>query len=99
MADPQSERVAIAAHLHVLLRRHQGRVTDVEWMARNREYALAVAELARGAEQAELRQLGQRLVALLTPPAPAPAPARTATPAVNSALADQARRYVGGVRW
>lgn len=34
-----NERLAIAAHLHVLLRRVTGRVTDVEWMAVNDEYA------------------------------------------------------------
>ncbi len=30
-----SEKIAIAAHLHVLLRRKTGRVTDTEWMASN----------------------------------------------------------------
>lgn len=43
-----SEKLAIAAHLHVLLRRKTGRVTDTEWMATNQEYAHAVAHLARG---------------------------------------------------
>ena len=32
---PESDRLAIAAHLHVLLRRKTGRVTDTEWMAAN----------------------------------------------------------------
>ena len=30
-----SDKLAIAAHLHVLLRRKTGRVTDTEWMAAN----------------------------------------------------------------
>ena len=30
-----SDKLAIAAHLHVLLRRKTGRVTDTEWMAVN----------------------------------------------------------------
>ena len=34
-----SEKLAIAAHLHVLLRRKTGRVTDTEWMASNGSYA------------------------------------------------------------
>ena len=34
-----SERLAIAAHLHVVLRRKTGRVTDTEWMAGNQLYA------------------------------------------------------------
>ena len=39
-----NERLAIAAHLHVLIRRITGRVTDVEWMAVNDEYALHIKD-------------------------------------------------------
>ena len=42
-----SEALAIAAHLHVLLRRKTGRVTDTEWMAANPEYARAIVEFTR----------------------------------------------------
>ena len=42
-----SEKLAIAAHLHVLLRRKTGRVTDTEWMANNPDYAGEVIRLAR----------------------------------------------------
>ncbi len=48
-----NELVAIAAHLHVLLRRKAGRVTDIEWMASNPEYAQAIAQFAK-AKAAEL---------------------------------------------
>lgn len=41
------EKMAIAAHLHVLLRRKTGRVTDTEWMATNPAYAQEVIRLAR----------------------------------------------------
>ena len=44
---PSSEKIAIAAHLHVLLRRKTGRVTDTEWMARNLEYAAEIVRFAR----------------------------------------------------
>jgi hypothetical protein len=44
---PSSEKIAIAAHLHVLLRRKTGRVTDTEWMAGNHEYAAEIARFAR----------------------------------------------------
>lgn len=44
---PSNEKIAIAAHLHVLLRRKTGRVTDTEWMASNHEYAAEVARFAR----------------------------------------------------
>jgi hypothetical protein len=46
-AMPSSEKIAIAAHLHVLLRRKTGRVTDTEWMASNHEYAREIARFAR----------------------------------------------------
>ncbi len=42
-----SEKLAIAAHLHVLLRRKTGRVTDTEWMASNTEYATEIVRFAR----------------------------------------------------
>jgi hypothetical protein len=42
-----NEKVAIAAHLHVLLRRKTGRVTDTEWMAANAEYATEIVRFAR----------------------------------------------------
>ncbi|MBC7436609.1 MAG: hypothetical protein H7332_11135 [Bdellovibrionales bacterium] len=42
-----SEKIAIAAHLHVLLRRKTGRVTDTEWMAQNEVYAAEIVRFAR----------------------------------------------------
>ena len=42
-----SQKLAIAAHLHVLLRRKTGRVTDTEWMAENLEYALEIVRFTR----------------------------------------------------
>ena len=42
-----SDKLAIAAHLHVLLRRKTGRVTDTEWMAVNADYAAEVVRFAR----------------------------------------------------
>lgn len=44
---PSSEKIAIAAHLHVLLRRKTGRVTDTEWMATNTEYAAEIVRFSR----------------------------------------------------
>lgn len=44
---PSNEKIAIAAHLHVLLRRKTGRVTDTEWMATNHEYAAEISRFAR----------------------------------------------------
>jgi hypothetical protein len=42
-----SERLAIAARLHVILRRKTGRVTDTEWLAVNAEYAAEIVRFAR----------------------------------------------------
>jgi len=42
-----SERLAIAARLHVILRRKTGRVTDTEWLAANAEYATEIVRFAR----------------------------------------------------
>lgn len=42
-----SEVLAIAARLHVMLRRKTGRVTDTEWMAVNQEYAAEVVRFSR----------------------------------------------------
>lgn len=46
-----SEKLAIAAHLHVLLRRKTGRVTDTQWMANNAEYAAEIVRFARQSAQ------------------------------------------------
>lgn len=60
-----SERLAIAAHLHVVLRRKTGRVTDTEWMAGNQHYAQAMVafamEHAHEKADEELERLAQRL--------------------------------------
>lgn len=45
--NPASDVFAIAAHLHVLLRRKTGRVTDTEWMATNADYAREIVRHAR----------------------------------------------------
>jgi hypothetical protein len=46
-APSESDLVAIAAHLHVQLRRKTGRVIDVEWLVANAEYAEAVIAHAK----------------------------------------------------
>jgi hypothetical protein len=59
----ESEKFAIAAHLHVLLRRVNGRVTDVEWMIRSPEYAREVIRVARTEQHADLHKLADKLEA------------------------------------
>ena len=61
-----SEKLAIAAHLHVLLRRKTGRVTDTEWLATNAEYATEIVRFARARAKedghADLAEWADKLV-------------------------------------
>ena len=60
---------AIAAHLHVLLRRKTGRVTDTEWLASNVDYAREIVrftrEKATSEEHADLLVLADKLEAAI----------------------------------
>ncbi len=103
----QNDALATAAHLHVLLRRKTGRVTDTEWMALNADYAQAIVRFARErAEQdghSELLPLADRLESLMLParkPVPPPAPVVPATPTVadTTAANDVSARYIGRLR-
>jgi len=108
----QNDALATAAHLHVLLRRKTGRVTDTEWMASNIEYAQAMIRFAREKAAAdgheELLPLADRLEMLVMPPrkAPAPPPPPEVTPAATPAVPlaavpaanDVNTRYIGRLR-
>lgn len=105
-----SELFAIAAHLHVLLRRKTGRVTDTEWMTRNAEYAREIVrytrEKAHSDGHADLLPLADKLEAAVN--AMGAAPRRTllevAADALRPGSAPQPAgpgpdpRYVGGLR-
>lgn len=102
----QNDALATAAHLHVLLRRKTGRVTDTEWLAGNTEYAQAIVrfarEKARDDGHTELLPLADRLESLLFPPrkpavAPAAEPPRVAA-APPQAANDVSARYIGRLR-
>ncbi|MDP3701655.1 MAG: hypothetical protein Q8R72_12200 [Hylemonella sp.] len=98
----ESERIAIAAHLHVQLRRVTGRVTDTEWMARNLEYADDVVRFARAAALEkgldELAELAQRLDAAMQALRPAPKPVKAAPLAAPRVEPEPVARYVGRLR-
>lgn len=103
----QNDALATAAHLHVLLRRKTGRVTDTEWLAVNADYAQAIVRFAREKAaqdgHSELLPLADRLESLVLPPrkpAPPPAPAMPTTPMVpdTSAANDVSARYIGRLR-
>lgn len=69
-----SQKIAIAAHLHVLLRRKTGRVTDTEWMAANLEYAMEIIRFARAKAledgHAELTEWADKLERAVLEPTP-----------------------------
>jgi hypothetical protein len=95
----QNDAFATAAHLHVLLRRKTGRVTDTEWMACNPEYAQAIVRYARERASedghSELLPLADRLESLVIPvrkaDTPVSAPALRAPTDINT-------RYIGRLR-
>ncbi|MEK8048414.1 hypothetical protein [Ideonella margarita] len=71
-----SEKLALAAHLHVVMRRKLGRVTDVEWMVRSQEYAREIIRVALAEpDQPEMHDWARKLEAALLP---AVAPVRAA---------------------
>ncbi|MBS1210694.1 MAG: hypothetical protein H6R19_3092 [Proteobacteria bacterium] len=96
-----SEKYALAARLHVHLRRKLGRITDVEWMVKNAEYANEILRLARQQQDSEITGLVDRYEAGLLPQSPQTprfaAPPSAATKAV-AAPADTAGRYVDSLR-
>lgn len=104
----QNDALATAAHLHVLLRRKTGRVTDTEWLAVNADYAQAIVRFAREKAaqdgHSELLPLADRLESLVltvrkpAPPPPAPEPPSTTTPVSTAATNDVSTRYIGRLR-
>ena len=100
-----SQKVAIAAHLHVLLRRKTGRVTDTEWMASNLEYAAEIVRFARAKALEEghvdLSEWAGKLeqAVLADGAAPAKVPLlHAAALALDERSNAEGPRYVGGIR-
>jgi len=106
-----SARLAIAAHLHVLLRRKTGRVIDTEWLAKNAEYATEILRFARAQaierSSPELTEWASRLEGALRAPAPVPAAPMSlramsepvpAQPPDETPAVPAGPRYIGGIR-
>ena len=101
-----SEKIAIAAHLHVLLRRKTGRVTDTEWMAKDTAYAMEIVRFAREnadkPEHADLAEWADKLegaVLNLTPSKRTPAAqGASSSPLPEAAEAPKPSRYIWGIR-
>lgn len=52
---------ALAGRIHVLLRRENGRITDIEWMCADISYAKEVLRLASATDSDELHKLVERV--------------------------------------
>jgi len=91
-----SEKLAIAAHLHVLLRRKTGRVTDTEWMASNADYAAEIVRFSKASAQkdghADLAEWAAKLEGAM---AVATSAAAGSSPA---AAGHEPSRYIRGIR-
>lgn len=97
----ESERLGLAAHLHVALRRRVGRVTDVEWLTRDATYAREILALARDCGHVDVQECARKLELALAPllrrPAAEPAPVRAPATAVTP-RDTLAQRYIGRLR-
>lgn len=80
-----NELMAVAAHLHVILRRKTGRVTDIEWLVANPDYAQAIADFAK-LKAKELADTDLELWALKLELANQHRPPRGAKPLVQLAI-------------
>lgn len=96
-----SEKLAIAAHLHVLLRRKTGRVTDTQWMADNLEYASEIVRFTRQSARedghTELLEWADKLEAAQAPAHGRPLAALANQDEAAGAPSDTPR-YVRGLR-
>jgi hypothetical protein len=94
-----SQKLAVAAHLHVLLRRKTGRVTDTEWMTQNLDYAREIVRFSRmKALEDGVPELGEWAEKLERAVMADLAAATRAAEAESAAAPVAAPRYVGGIR-
>ncbi|MET0542983.1 MAG: hypothetical protein ABWZ88_14670 [Variovorax sp.] len=102
MTITENERIAIAARLHVALRRKTGRVTDTEWMAVNVAYAAEMVRFARAhaaeTDDLELNAMASRLEFAMEPLALAERARARSTGEPVPELPNKGPRYVGGLR-
>ena len=98
-----SEKLGIAAHLHLLLRRKTGRVTDIEWMASNSEYASEIVRFAHAKAakdmHPDLAEWADKLALAIKPVVLPKIMLAELSPDVNMiSNASELGRYVKGIR-
>jgi hypothetical protein len=97
-----SAKLGIAAHLHVLLRRKTGRVTDTEWLASNLEYAREIIRFAHAKavedSHPDLAEWADKLAVVMTPLPTMPLVASLSSGNRVISAAAEVGRYVRGIR-
>jgi hypothetical protein len=63
----ETEAFSLAARLYVVMRQKLGRITDVQWMLKNPEYAVEIIRLAREQGGSELPVLADKFEAIAWP--------------------------------
>ena len=61
MSTDNEKLFSTFGRIHVILRREQGRIIDVEWAAANGEYALEIQKLASASANQELGELSEQI--------------------------------------
>ena len=94
-----SERFALAARLHMMLRRKAARVTGIEWLASNQDYAAEIVrfsiEFASKEGHEDFTELAKKFAASMMASRQPSATYKKA----NTNQEEQAdMRYVGGIR-
>lgn len=107
----ESQAFALAARLHVILRREKGRITDIEYMRRDADYCRHVIGLIDREESDDVRALCTKLEELYLGPhgvfirlapkvvaAPKVAAVPDQAPAPLAARASSRKEYIGHLR-
>lgn len=103
----ESEKLSIAAHLYVTLRRKLNRVIDVEWLLHNEDYAREVIKIVRQQGMEELAHYADRMEVLIFGKAPPPKPEPIMPDIMSDLPAEEepeeedaaiASRYIGALR-
>lgn len=99
---PTNDRLVIASHLHVLLRRKGERVTDAEWMAINDNYAREIVRFSRQIavekNEPDISEWATRLESTLPSLVVDSSAPLVPAPAMESSWPNERPRYIGSLR-
>ena len=105
--EPDSVLYGLLGRIHLLMRRVANRITDVEYMRVNKDYAREIVRLGAATGNPELAELCSRLrqAMELDPPAAPAEPRREAQPGLlerlrsaRSGATHPTERYIGSLR-